>query len=438
MKKTAAIILAALIGLMAGCKSAQKNDSESAPISASDMSSSTTAEVSEPTNDSEPISQPETTSQPKTEEEYHKAMVERSLVSVGNTSRLNAKIEQAKSGKKTVVAYIGGSITEGYPGDPDDCYAKLSYDYFAETYGTGDNVEYVNAGVSGTASTVGDLRVGRDVLSHDADIVFIEYAVNDGQDEYMKTSYESLVKTVLTQENEPAVVLLFNRTKDGYSAQSHMKMIGTHYSLPMISVVDAITPEFNEGRMTWEDYSADEAHPNPEGHKLIREFIEYMYRTAESTQSEPYEVPEEAVFSTKYTDAVMTTLELSNEEITVTDSGSFAKTEIDGNGFKGYWEYNPRTVEGSDPIKITARGRTFFMIFRTNKAALMGSVDVYINGELVKTVNSRDTSGGWGGPAAEVVAEYDEVTDMDIEIRPAADDTGRKTFNLFAVAVTQN
>lgn len=54
-----------------------------------------------------------------TEEEYHTAMVERSLTSIGNPSRIKAKIEQAKSGEKTVVAYIGGSITEGYAGGPD-------------------------------------------------------------------------------------------------------------------------------------------------------------------------------------------------------------------------------------------------------------------------------------------------------------------------------
>ena len=40
----------------------------------------------------------------------------------------------------------------------------------------GDNVEYVNAGLSGTASALGNLRVQRDVLAYEPDIVFIEYA----------------------------------------------------------------------------------------------------------------------------------------------------------------------------------------------------------------------------------------------------------------------
>ena len=92
--------------------------------------------------------------EPKTAEEAEREMFERSLTSIVNPSRIKAKIEQARSGEKTVVAYIGGSITEGYAGGPEGCYAKLSYDYFAGEYGTGDNVEYVNAGLSGTASMV--------------------------------------------------------------------------------------------------------------------------------------------------------------------------------------------------------------------------------------------------------------------------------------------
>lgn len=431
MKKITVITLSALIILMAGCKSTQENTIESTTSSAADTSVSALAVTAGSAN----IIQ--TQKEPETEEEYYEAMVERSLTSIGNTSRINAKIEQAKSGKKTVIAYIGGSITEGYAGGPDGCYAKLSYNYFAETYGTGDNVEYVNAGVSGTASTVGNLRVTRDVLSYEPDIVFIEFAVNDGQDRFMKDSYESLVKTLLTQENEPAVVLLFNRTVDGHSAQKHMKMIGTHYSLPMISVVDAITPELNSGRMKWEDYSVDAAHPSADGHKLISKFIEHMYRTAESTPSEPYELPEKAIFSTKYTNAVMTTFAVSNDEITITDKGCFAEIPNAGHSFEGYWEYNPKNTESSEPMKLTARGNAFFLIFRSNNTDNMASVDVYVNGELVNTINSKEEY-GWGGPAAAVVVEYDNVQDMTVEIRPSADETGKKTFTIFGLAISQN
>ena len=364
-------------------------------------------------------------------------MVERSLTSIGNPSRIKAKIEQAKSGEKTVVAYIGGSITEGYAGGPDGCYAKLSYDYFAETYGTGDNVEYVNAGLSGTSSTLGNLRVQRDVLTYNPDIVFIEYAVNDAQDTFTKASFESLIKTVLMQENDPAVVLIFNRTVDGYSTQEQMQIVGRFYDLPMISVVDAITPEIDEGRMKWEDYSVDTAHPSADGHRLISEFIEYMYSTAENTDAEPYEIPEDSLYGTNYVNATMVTLTTSSDELTLTDIGAFTETTATGLGFPGYWIYNSSAADSNEPMKLNARGSAFFLIYKTNNNETMGSVDVYINGEQVKTIDSNEEF-GWGGAAAMVAAEYDEVIDMEIEIRPVNDGTAETTFTIFGFAVSQN
>lgn len=423
MKKVAMIILVILIFAVTGCDSTQQSETGTPTVSASDGSLSTLA--------------PTENEAQKTSEEYYEAMVERSLTSIGNPTRIKAKIEQAKSGKKTVIAYIGGSITEGYAGGAEGCYAKLSYNYFAEAYGTGENVEYVNAGLSGTASTVGNLRVQRDVLAYKPDIVFIEYAVNDSQDLFTKLSYESLVKTLLMQENEPAVVLLFNRTIDGYSAQEYMKTIGEHYSLPMISVVDAITLEIDKGRMKWEDFSVDEAHPGTDGHKLISEFIEHMYRTAEDTSAVPYEIPDNPIFGTQYVNAAMATLTMPNEAITVTDTGSFKETTTEGNGFPGYWEYTQRSAGEAEPIKLTARGSAFFLIYKTNNSEGMGSVNIYVNGELVKIIYS-DQEYGWGGPAASVAVEFDEVKDMEIEICPSEDETGRKVFTLYGFAVVQN
>ena len=74
------------------------------------------------------------------EKDVHTLMVERSLVSMGNSCRVKKKLLQMKSGEDTTVAYIG-SITQGMNAGSEGCYAKLSYDYLAENYGTGDNVK---------------------------------------------------------------------------------------------------------------------------------------------------------------------------------------------------------------------------------------------------------------------------------------------------------
>lgn len=367
---------------------------------------------------------------PETPEEFQAAMVSRSLYSLGNTSRLKAKLRQAQSGEETTVAYIGGSITRGETAGAEGCYAKLSYNYIAEKYGTGDNVNYVNAGVSGTPSVLGNLRLQKDVLDYNADIVFVEFAVNDAQDNTHKESYESLVRTVLTQKNDPAVVLIFNRTANGYTAQEYMKEIGDYYSLPMISVADALTPEFDEGRMAWEDYSDDQSHPNTEGHKLLCSFIENLLTEAENAPDEEYTLPPAYRFGYPFMDSQLVTPEAPTAElISLTDTGSFEAVEQGATDFPTSWKLS----EGTDPLKFKATASSVFVIFKRNNSDTMGSFDVYINGAKVKTIHSNQKD-GWNEPYSELAIKFQTIKDMDIEIRPA-EGSEDKNITILGVAV---
>ncbi|MDE5563766.1 MAG: carbohydrate binding domain-containing protein, partial [Oscillospiraceae bacterium] len=126
-----------------------------------------------------------------------------SIYQIGNTARLRDKIEKAQNGDNVTLAYIGGSITEG--GRTDTCYVSRSYRYFAETFGTGNNVSLINAGLSGTSSVVGLMRAQNDILDANPDVIFIEFSVNDHPEMIYKKGYESLVKKCLSQPNNPAV-----------------------------------------------------------------------------------------------------------------------------------------------------------------------------------------------------------------------------------------
>lgn len=364
--------------------------------------------------------------------------VQRSLLFPGNTYRLEKKLAQASSGEKTTVAYIGGSITEGIGGTPDTCYAKLSYNYIAENYGKGDNVEYVNAGVSGTPSILGNLRLKKDVLDKNADIVFVEFAVNDGMEQLYKDSYESLVRTVLQQENEPAVILLFTVTKTGHTCQEHMSQIGEHYGLPMISVPDAIQPEIEAGNMTWADYSDDDAHPNAEGHKLVAEFIEYYFEAfkARNAVDEPMEIPVLPKFGSPYENAFLAEADYdnSNPDLQIGETGSFsAEARRIADFKKGAWVYSG---EGTDPMKLTVKGNSFFFICKRNNSDTMGKFEVYIDGTRVTTIdtNQRD---GWGEPYAFQVIKRSGVYDMNVEIVPTEDSAG-KIIEIFGIAYSAN
>lgn len=63
------------------------------------------------------------------------------------------------------------------------------------------------------------MRAQNDILSKEADVIFIEFSVNDHPEEIYKKSFESLIKQCLSQPNDPAVIVLITRAKGGYSMQ---------------------------------------------------------------------------------------------------------------------------------------------------------------------------------------------------------------------------
>lgn len=347
---------------------------------------------------------------PQTDEEWHEAMIEKSLTSYGNTSAMQEKIKKAQSGETVTIAYIGGSITEGMTAGPDDCWAKLTYNHFSEKYGTGDNVKYVNAGLSGTPSTLGNLRLQRDVLSHNPDICFVEFAVNDANDADHNNSYESIVRTLL--ENDVAVVLLFSVTEADYSCQDYMKAIGNYYDLPMISYCDALRYMFENKQMTWKDFSDDQSHPNVNGHALVAEMVNRYFDTVTEQQSGKYVIPEESFYS----DRLMGADILQNTNLTPLSLGSW-EAYSSTSGFTNGWSYIPGS--GNKPIVFKFTAQYVYLIYKEVKTGNFGKINMKIkcNGELYdETEIDPVHSSGWGNPEIELIGIQDKPVEYEIEI----------------------
>ena len=358
-----------------------------------------------------------------------------SFVQLGNTYRIKTKLEKLAAGETVNIAFLGGSITEGIGGTPEECYAKHTFNYIAEKYGGTAN--YINAGISGTPSILGNLRVKRDVLDKGADIVVIEYAVNDGGEKMYQESYDSLLQTILSHENEPAVILLFNRTKEGHSAQDYMKRLGEYYELPMVSATDALTPALDSGALEWSAYSNDSSHPNLDGHKLLAAMIEYYFLAADAAEKDgEYVLKSEGLYAAPYKNALMAERDYDNSDsrLQITSEGCFSAQTSAAPGFTNGWKYD--SSAGSEPMTFTATGNSLFIICKRNNSAAMGKLEVCIDGKRAKVINTND-SAGWGDPYAYQVIKWQSTREMNVEICPAEGNED-KTIEILAVGVTDN
>ncbi|ACL75120.1 SGNH/GDSL hydrolase family protein [Ruminiclostridium cellulolyticum] len=343
------------------------------------------------------------------QEIYYK-MIERSLISTGNNYRIKKAIEKAGKSHKITIAYLGGSITEGYNGGSDKCFAKLACDYFEQAFGKGNPVNYINAGMAGTCSIIGLIRIERDLLMHKPDIVFVEFAVNQSKDKINMAAFESLLLRLLNSEFQPAVVLIFTISEAGFSCQNEMSQIGIHYELPMISVKDTIVPEFHEGRMKWQDYSNDYIHPHENGHKLITELIKYYLDTVSKEDwGSNYCISESTVVGNEFLNLKM----LDNTNTAVKTFGGFVPDKTI-NQFPNGWTHKAGTKR--EKFSFDLYCRNLFLVFKESKGPNTGSVDIFIDNICVLSINGFSSS-GWNNPVAKLLLNKERSSNHKIEIK---------------------
>lgn len=361
-------------------------------------------------------------------------MVERSLVSVGNTQRLHAAIDKAQKGESVTLVYLGGSITEGAQAQPQktNCYAALSAKMFGEKFARDPaQINYVNAGISGTPSLLGITRVEQDVLDKKPDVVFVEFAVNDSSDEHSRIVYESLVRRILNSETKPAVVLIFTVLSGGYTAQPHMQAVGTHYDLGMISVKNAIFPEINAGSMTFEDYSGDKVHPNTAGHQLIADMVGYYFDQAAAQTSAAYEMPAQPKYGADYEQLI----NVRRESDKIISEGSF---KLGVNPCYSYiygWKNTSLTaLKGMQPMVLELTCSRLLIAYKQETDTKCGKAEIVVDGKVVGTLNGYDEA-AWGNI---ITVDYHlgEAASHTVEIRMAAEDE-KKTFTVLDIAYVE-
>lgn len=205
----------------------------------------------------------------------------------GGLPNVHAKLV---AGGEVRIAYLGGSITAA-PG-----WRPKTLAWFKQQFPSA-RVSEINAAIGGTGSDLGVFRVGQDVLRHKPDLVFVEFAVNDGGApvDQIHRCMEGIVRQTLKADpttdlcfvytvNEP---LLPDLQKGRFPrAASAMEAVADRYAIPSIHLGLDVARRAADGRLVFKApkpkdwaatpmvFSEDGTHPFPEtGHELYLQCI---------------------------------------------------------------------------------------------------------------------------------------------------------------------
>ena len=193
------------------------------------------------------------------------------------------------------VGYLGGSITA------QAGWRVKSLAYFKEMYPNAKFTE-INAAIGGTGSDLGVFRLQPDVLSKQPDLLFVEFAVNDGGADPTRIirQMEGIVRQ--TWQANPACDICFVYTLvEGMApsiaegkfprAASAMEKVADHYGIPTIHFGVEVSRLSKAGKVLWKSplpqtpeakaalgdkvvFAPDGVHPHVEtGHQMYLEAI---------------------------------------------------------------------------------------------------------------------------------------------------------------------
>ena len=215
--------------------------------------------------------------------EYRAVPAQKILVREG-IGHVMAKI---RARQKVVVAYLGGSITAANGWRPKTtAWLRKSF--------PGVPFEEIHAAIGGTGSDLGVYRVGHDVLDHDPDLLFVEFAVNDGgaAPEAIWRNMEGIVRQ--TWHKNPETDIIFTYTihqgmiddvKKGFYSRSAsaMELLADFYGIPSVNFQLPVVELLKQDKLVFQAdkqpqggkiwFAADGCHPRDAGHEIYLQLV---------------------------------------------------------------------------------------------------------------------------------------------------------------------
>ena len=218
---------------------------------------------------------------------------------------------KVQDSRQVRIAYLGGSITAA-----EDGWRDLTFDWFRLNFSQTAFYQK-DAAIGGTGSNLGVFRVDRDVLDFNPDLVFIEFAVNDGSKtrEDILRAMEGIVRKCWNSNPYMDICFVYTATNrhvlkltegEFHTSVLAMEELAGYYGIPSIhmgievarlydegKIILTGNPEENENKIV---FTGDNVHPLAEsGHPIyasvVAKYLDKMQRkkaTFRHDLSEPY------------------------------------------------------------------------------------------------------------------------------------------------------
>jgi acyl-CoA thioesterase I len=348
-----------------------------------------------------------------------------SIITHGNNYRLKIALKE----KTIKLAFLGGSVTQGYTPEKmiESCYPSLVKDKFLQQINNEVNCDFINLGFSGTDSSMGLILTETYLIEYQPNVVFIEYAINHDISIESATRFESLIRKLLQLESNPTVIIITLLTNEFYSAQDLMLHIAKHYELPVISILDTLAPLLKENRLSWSDYSMDEGHANTFGHELIADcLISYLTHVSKSKSDMIYSINNQVLYSSTYEN-----LKLINMNDTSACETTFHHESLRlcllpfvlQNNKTGKFHF----------FKTKQKCHGLFIVFLQCNHKEFGAANIFINNKKVCTLPGYSIF-GWYNPIIKILPISNTLESHNIEIIMEKEDE-KKEFYLLSIGL---
>lgn len=302
---------------------------------------------------------------------------------------LRSKLERSQP---VTVGYLGGSITmAGNDAPPTGrSWRARTTAMLMEKYPDCPITE-INAGISGTGSDFGVFRCESQLLCHKPDLLFVEFAVNDGGTDPARVakSYEGIIRRFRIACPESPIIAMMMLNSVGHpqlwEKGEESPIIALHariaeaYGVPVVYNGRTLHEAIVRGDLTQEEALADVVHPLPAGHAIYaQEAFACLVREMDAAE-----------------DVSIAPLPARLDPLCWEDARLYPACLAESEGFAGapldMWGYHLYMMTADKPgatLRMNFTGRVLGLFWIVDRDA--GQVEVQIDGGETITVSAWD------------------------------------------------